>query len=289
MVKTTTQAKASAPGPAVIMAIDWKWTSATVSVITNTSSMDQRPIFSIRRYKRVRCCGRQREPRCVVQASRLSVASFSSGTRMLAIKTMQASGHSPLVQKNTIPLMMVSSCEPKIELVCRIGSKLAGIYNNAAAISSAHVRDTLSGMRECKLARHRGQRGAGARAVGDAADPQPFGETVGALTRPQIWQASRPSLRAVRCFNMVSSRDLVAASARPACCLAPHNVIEPAEAGAGLGLLQGAHRTYATNHAGRTRSPRRAVSSARRMQTARHRESPGPRPIISPRPPRSRA
>jgi len=95
----TTEPNAIAPGPAVISASDLKRTSATVSVMTKMSSIDQRPIRSTMRYSEVRSCGRQLERRCVVMLSSASTVSFIIGTRMLATNTMIASGQSPDVQK----------------------------------------------------------------------------------------------------------------------------------------------------------------------------------------------
>ena len=76
---------------------------------------------------------------------------------MLAMNTITASGQSPEVQKYTTPLMMVSSSEPSSDEVCITGSRFAGIYSSAAAISSAHVRIRLSGLRECSRAPQRPQ------------------------------------------------------------------------------------------------------------------------------------
>ena len=53
--------------------------------------------------------------------------------------------------------MMVSDSEPNSELVYIIGSILAGIYRIIAEISSAQLREILSGLRRCKGPPQRGQ------------------------------------------------------------------------------------------------------------------------------------
>ena len=54
--------------------------------------------------------------------------------------------------------MIVSSSAPTSDDVCITGSRFAGIYSSAAAISSAHVRIRLSGLRRCSTAPQRLQR-----------------------------------------------------------------------------------------------------------------------------------
>ena len=100
-MRITTDPNAITPGPAVTSAYDWKRTSATVNVTTNTSSIDQRPMRSMSRYSTVRSCGRHLERRYAVISSSTSTSTdiFSIGTRMLAPNTITASGHSPDVQK----------------------------------------------------------------------------------------------------------------------------------------------------------------------------------------------
>src|SRR3569623_161808 len=116
-----------------------------------------------------------------------STLSLSIGTMMLATNTITARGQSPDVQKYTTPLMMVSSSEPSSDEVCMTGNKFAGIYSNAAAISSAHVRMRLSGLRECRREPHREQ------CCGVI-------ERMRGSTRPLAWQATRPARLAVMYF-----------------------------------------------------------------------------------------
>ncbi|MCY1310526.1 hypothetical protein D9M70_607250 [compost metagenome] len=64
MVSTTTLAKAAAPRFASMLARLPKFTSATRMAITKISSIDQRPIHSMKRYIRMRCRGDMGRRRC---------------------------------------------------------------------------------------------------------------------------------------------------------------------------------------------------------------------------------
>ena len=97
------------------------------------------------------------ERRCADATSTVIAISFSSGTVTLAKNTSSASGHEPLVHRKMTPLMIVSSCDDSSVLVFMIGSTFAGMYRMYAAISSAHVRARLFGLRTCSVAAQRGQ------------------------------------------------------------------------------------------------------------------------------------
>ena len=73
-------------------ASDLKRTSAMVSVITKTSSIDHRPMPSTMRKSVVRWRGCQVERICTLMTRKPSVTSLSIGTRMLAMKITAASG-----------------------------------------------------------------------------------------------------------------------------------------------------------------------------------------------------
>ncbi len=75
----------------------------------------------------------------------------------LAIRTMTASGHDPEVHRYTTPDMIVSLSVDTSVYVVSTGSRLAGAYRMAAAISNAHVRSIDRGLREASGAAHRGQ------------------------------------------------------------------------------------------------------------------------------------
>ena len=63
------------------------------------SSMDQRPMNSTMRKRRVRCAGFRSEPRWTETARPISTISFASGTVMLAKKTSNARGQDPACQR----------------------------------------------------------------------------------------------------------------------------------------------------------------------------------------------
>src|SRR5262245_16336688 len=99
IVKTTTAPNATAPNPALIVASDCNWTSATRMATTKMSSMDQRPTCSIIRYIFVRCMGSQTDRRCTEINRKVIASSLADGMRMLAMKTISARCQDPECQR----------------------------------------------------------------------------------------------------------------------------------------------------------------------------------------------
>ena len=92
--------------------------ASTSSATTKMSSIDQRPMDSMQAIE-PRALARQPAPRRAARESRStsSASILASGTRMLATKTISARCQEPSSHRKTMPLMMVSSDEPKSELV----------------------------------------------------------------------------------------------------------------------------------------------------------------------------
>ncbi len=74
-------------------------TSPASSAITNTSSIDQRPIASTITYRRVRVRGFQRQRCRTDRHSTARMPSLASGTKKLAMNTMMARCHEPDVHR----------------------------------------------------------------------------------------------------------------------------------------------------------------------------------------------
>jgi hypothetical protein len=65
-------------------------------------------------------------PSCTETRRTTSATILATGTRMLAMKTTSARYHEPSSHRKSTPLMIVSSDEPKSELVSIMGSVFAG-------------------------------------------------------------------------------------------------------------------------------------------------------------------
>src|SRR5829696_4709773 len=99
IVSTTTAPKVSAPGPASMTATDWMCTSATSTVTTKMSSIDQRPMKATIAYSRERNCGRHADFSCTEMARNVSTTSLVIGTTMLATNTIVAVAHEPVFHR----------------------------------------------------------------------------------------------------------------------------------------------------------------------------------------------
>src|SRR3569832_622333 len=119
--------------------------------------MDQRPMNSTIRYRRVLWYGCQDARRWIDISSSVSAISLVSGTTLLAKKIRPAINHEPLFQNRITPLMMVLRCTSNSSRVSRMGSRLVGLFWLLAVFCFALVRVWLCGLRACSRALQRGQ------------------------------------------------------------------------------------------------------------------------------------
>src|SRR5581483_8056417 len=103
---------------------------------------------------------------------------LASGTTMLAAKTISARYHEPEYQRYSTPLRIVSSEEPKRELVYMMGSVFAGTQRALAAPRYAQQGAIERGLREASRGWQRGQAAPGAAGARD--------------TRPQVPHEKSP-------------------------------------------------------------------------------------------------
>ena len=128
IVSTTTAPNASAPVPGVTVATQLELHER--DEYRDDEDVEHRPAADDFE-QRGRAARGRRSARCTPRCTAIRIVSsasiFSSGTMMLATKTMIASGHEPVVHRKTTPLMIVSLCEPKSDSVSMIGSMFAGM------------------------------------------------------------------------------------------------------------------------------------------------------------------
>jgi hypothetical protein len=143
-VSTTAAANATMPPRGSMVASDPNWTTPARKATRNTSSIDQRPMKSSEAYSRVspRRCGVDRRRTAI--SSHASPASFISGIRMLAMKTIAAIAHMPSCHRPRMPDMIVSVRASPPLFVLSTGSRLAGTSITAAASASADERERFA-------------------------------------------------------------------------------------------------------------------------------------------------
>jgi hypothetical protein len=126
MVVNTIPAKASAAGPGTIDIRFPNWISATSTPTTNTSTIDQRPTSSVRRYSSVFRWIEVDQRNWTDRHNQMRMRILPTGTSTLATKMMVAMGYEPWCHRVKTPPMMVLPRGLPMRLVYMMGRKLAG-------------------------------------------------------------------------------------------------------------------------------------------------------------------